>query len=137
MILNIDLAPTLLDFAGVEIPRPMQGRSWKPILEGKDRQGRSDWLYEYFWEKSSPWDPTQYGIRTRRYKYIRYPDVGSTDPDYPMPKELPYEELYDLESDPLEMRNLARDPAASGLLNQMRDLLKRRLEETEYPGGFR
>jgi len=137
MILNIDLAPTLLDFAGVEIPRHMQGRSWKAILEGKDRQGRSDWLYEYFWEKSYPFDPTQYGIRTRRYKYIRYPDVGSTDPDYPMPKELPYEELYDLESDPLEMRNLARDPAASGLLNQMRDLLKRRLEETEYPGGFR
>jgi arylsulfatase A-like enzyme len=54
-----------------------------------------------------------------------------------MPNELPYEELYDLESDPLEMRNLARDPAASDLLGQMRDLLKRRLEESEYPGGFR
>lgn len=137
MVLNIDLAPTLLDFAGADIPRHIQGRSWKPIVEGKDRQGRSDWLYEYFWEKSYPFDPTQYGIRTTRYKYIRYPDIGNRDPDYPMPGELPYDELYDLESDPLEMRNLARDPAASGLLAKMQDLLKRRLEETEYPGGFR
>jgi N-acetylglucosamine-6-sulfatase len=137
MVLNVDLAPTLLELAGAEPPRQMQGRSWKPILEGKDRQGRPDWLYEYFWEKSYPFDPTQYGIRTQRYKYIRYPDVGNTDPDYPMPTELPCEELYDLQSDPLEVRNLARDPQASGLLAKMRDLLKRRLEESEYPGGFR
>jgi arylsulfatase A-like enzyme len=137
MVLNVDLAPTLLELAGAEPPRQMQGRSWKPILEGKDRQGRPDWLYEYFWEKSYPFDPTQYGIRTQRYKYIRYPDVGNTDPDYPMPTELPCEELYDLQSDPLEVRNLAQDPQASGLLAKMRDLLKRRLEESEYPGGFR
>lgn len=137
MVLNIDLTPTLLDFAGLEIPEHIQGRSWKPVLEGKDRQGRSDWLYEYFWEKSYPFDPTQYGVRTERYKYIRYPDIGNPDPEYPMPEHLPYEELYDLASDPLEMRNLARDPAASQLLGRMRDLLKRRLEETGYPGGFR
>ncbi len=137
MVLNIDVAPTLLDLAGVDIPRQVQGRSWKPILEGKDRQGRTDWLYEYFWEKAYPADPTQFGIRTHRYKYIRYPDVGNTDPEYPMRGELPYEELYDLEADPLEVRNLAADPQAAGLLAKMRDLLKRRLEETEYPGGFR
>lgn len=137
MVLNIDLAPTLLDCAGVERPAHVQGRSWKPVLEGKDRSGRDHWLYEYFWEKSYPWDPTQYGIRTRRHKYIRYPDTGSADPQYLMKGELPYDELYDLEADPLEMRNLARDPAAAGVLRQMQDLLRKALEQTGYPGGFR
>jgi len=137
MVLNIDLAPTLLDLAGAPIPPRMQGRSWKPVLEGKDPAGREAWLYEYTWEKAYPWDPTQFGVRTRRYKYIRYPDLGNTDPDYPMKGELPYDELYDLESDPMEMRNLAQDPAAASLLARMRDLLKKLLAETGYPGGYR
>jgi len=137
MVLNIDLAPTMLDFAGVEIPKAMQGRSWRPALEGKDPQGREYWLYEYNWEKAYPWDPTQYGIRGRRFKYIRYPDLGNTDPDYYMKGELPYEELYDLENDPLEMRNLASDAAAASTLTQMRDTLRKTLAETGYPGGFR
>ena len=137
MVLNIDLAPTLLDFAGVEIPKHMQGRSWKPVVEGKERAGREAWLYEYNWEKAYPWDPTQFGVRTRRYKYIRYPDVGNTDPQYPMKGELPYDELYDLQNDSLEMRNLAQDTASAGVLREMKDLLKKQMEETGYPGGFR
>ena len=137
MVLNVDLAPTLLDLAGAAVPSRMQGRSWKPVLEGKDQAGREAWLYEYNWEKSYPFDPTQYGVRTRRYKYIRYPDVGNTDPEYPMRGELPYDELYDLENDPLEMRNLARDPAAAGLLQKMQELLKKLLADTGYPGGYR
>ncbi len=137
MVLNIDLAPTMLDFAGIEIPKAMQGRSWRPVLEGRDPEGREHWLYEYNWEKAYPWDPTQYGIRGRRFKYIRYPEIGNTDPDYPMKGELPYEELYDLQTDPLEMRNLAKDPASASMLTQMRQTLRRTLEETGYPGGFR
>jgi hypothetical protein len=50
---------------------------------------------------------------------------------------LPYEELYDLQSDPFEMRNLAGDAAALTTLNQLRDTLRRTLDETGYPGGFR
>jgi len=137
MVLNVDLAPTLLDLAGVARPPAMHGRSWRPVLEGKDPAGREAWLYEYNWEKAYPFDPTQYGVRTRRYKYIRYPDLSHPDPDYPMRGELPYDELYDLESDPLEMRNLARDPAAASLLGRMQDLLKKLLAETAYPGGYR
>lgn len=137
MVLNIDVAPTLLDFAGVEAPRHMQGRSWKSVVEGKDKTGRDHWFYEYKWEKSYPWDPTQYGIRTRRYKYIRYPEVGNTDPQYPMKGELPYDELYDLQNDPLEMRNLAKDAGAAGVLREMQDLLKKALGQSSYPGGYR
>lgn len=138
MILNIDLAPTVFDLAGIDRPSYMQGRSWKPVLEGKDREGRSAWLYEYFWEKPYPFDPTQYGVRTRRYKYIRYPDTGNTDPAYPMKAgEVPYDELYDLQADPLEMRNLAKDPAAAGVLREMQALLSKLMQETRYPGGFR
>jgi N-acetylglucosamine-6-sulfatase len=137
MVLNIDLAPTMLDFAGAPIPPAMQGRSWRPVLEGRDRAGRDAWLYEYNWEKPYPWDPTQYGVRTSRYKYIRYPGTGNTDPDYPMKGELPYDELYDLQNDPLEMRNIAADPAASSVLNGMRERLRKLLEETGYPGGYR
>jgi arylsulfatase A-like enzyme len=50
---------------------------------------------------------------------------------------LPYDELYDLQEDPLEMRNLAQDPSAGGLLQSMRDSLKRQMDAMEYPGGFR
>ena len=137
MVLNIDLAPTMLDFAGLPRPAQMQGRSWKPALEGKDPQGRSHWMYEYHWDKPYPFDPTQLGIRTQTHKYIRYPDTGNTDPTYPMKGELPYEELYDLEHDRLEMRNLAKDPESAGMLSRMRDLLKKEIEATGYPGGFK
>ena len=51
--------------------------------------------------------------------------------------ELPAEELYDLASDPLEMRNLAADPAARATLDQMRNALRKAVEETGYPGGYR
>jgi arylsulfatase A-like enzyme len=63
--------------------------------------------------------------------------VGNTDPAYPMKGELPYDELYELQSDPLEMRNLAQDPASASLLERMRDLLKKLLAETGYPGGYK
>jgi N-acetylglucosamine-6-sulfatase len=137
MVLNIDLAPTMLEHAGIQPPSHMHGRSFKPALEGKDPTGRDHWLYEYYWDKPYPFDPTQYGIRTKRYKYIRYPDVGSTDPDYPMKGALPYDELYDLQTDPLEMRNLANEPSAKNILEEMQGLLKRELDRTGYPGGFR
>ncbi len=93
--LNLDFAETLLDFAGVAAPDDMQGRSLRPILEGKEA---GDWrksMYYHFYEYPG-WHfvKRHYGIRTQRYKLIHYyHDVDEW-------------ELYDLEKDPNEMSNL-------------------------------
>ena len=74
MVLNLDLAPTLLELAGVPAPPTVQGASWLPQLEG--RPGRDDFLYEYFRELGAV--PTCVAVRTRDWKYVTYPE----DPKY-------------------------------------------------------
>lgn len=96
MVLNLDLAPTLLDYAGVEIPSGMQGRSLRPLLEGEAASWRSDFLYEYYREGAFP-VPTLLALRSTTRKLVVYPG-------YPE-----WTELYDLERDPLELRNLAAE----------------------------
>lgn len=120
MALNIDLAPTLLDLAGVSIPAEMQGRSWRPLLEGKPTPDwRSAWLYEYFLERNFT-SPTVLAVRTADAKLVRYP--GHDD----------WTELFDLASDPYETRNLARDPAHRDLLGRMQAELDRQREAVGY-----
>ena len=107
LALNIDLAPTLLDLAGVPIPPSMQGRSWRPLLTGA---APSDWrtafFYEYFYERPFA-VPTVLAVRTTTAKLIRYP--GHDD----------WTELFDLTRDPYETRNLIADPAARDLRHEM------------------
>src|SRR6185312_5749397 len=93
MVLDIDIAPTLLDLAGVETPSSMQGKSVLPLLK-VGAQGRKEWFYEYFeWPNPEGVAPHQ-GIRTETHKLIAY-----TQGD----KE---HELYDLKNDPKETQNL-------------------------------
>lgn len=106
MVLNIDLAPTLLDLAGVPIPESMQGKSWKPLLAGTAASIRDAYFYEYFFERGFA-TPTNLAVRTMDAKLIKYPGHDE------------WTELYDLKADPLEMKNLARDPAAKDLLARM------------------
>src|SRR5439155_4213187 len=89
MALNIDLAPSLLDLAGVPIPADMQGRSWRPLLEGKSDGWRQSFFYEYFFESNHPETPTINGVRTTDAKLVKYPDHPE------------WVELYDLKRDPL------------------------------------
>jgi arylsulfatase A-like enzyme len=110
MILNIDLAPTLLDFAGAPIPKEMQGRSWRPLLEGKQVDWRHAWFYCYHYERNFA-IPTVTAVRTDSAVLIKYP--GHDD----------WTEVYDLTKDPYETKNLANDP---GHANLRRDL------EAEY-----
>lgn len=109
MALNVDLAPTMLDLAGIPVPAAMQGRSLKPLLEGKVPE---DWRTEYFYEHHSVKDriPPSEAVRTQRWKYIRWME----------PNPL-VEELYDLESDPLEERNLIADPEHAATLKELRE----------------
>lgn len=124
MVLNIDLCPTFLDLAGVKPPEGVQGRSFRPLLQGKKKGWREDWMYEYFREKGYNWTPDTVGVRTERWKYIEYLDEEGVP-----------SELYDLKNDPMELKNLVDDPKHAGVLANMRSRLRRLQQETGYPSG--
>lgn len=94
LITNLDIAPTFLEVAGVNIPESMQGMSFLPLLKGENMKWRDAFLYEYFWERSFPQTPTVLGIRGDKYKLMQFHGVWD------------YYEMYDLENDPKEMNNL-------------------------------
>jgi N-acetylglucosamine-6-sulfatase len=104
--LNIDFCPTLLDLAGVPIPKRVQGMSWKPLFENRPVKWRSSFMCEYFREGKYP-VPTIKGIRTSHYKYLEYPE-GDTP------------ELYDLQADPNEWNNLSDKPESKALMERLR-----------------
>jgi len=123
MVLNIDLAPTLLELAGVEPPRAMQGESWLPAATGR-KPGRQSFLYEYFREGDRRFNrPSVLAVRTPRWKYITYPSL---------PADERVIELYDLKADPHELRNLAADKAHAETLREMQALLQRLKKQTAY-----
>jgi arylsulfatase A-like enzyme len=93
MTLNIDVAATLLDYAGVSVPAVMQGRSLRPLVPGESVPWREEWFYEH--HTLPKIIPPSEGVRTDRWKYLRW--VGVTPA---------VEELYDLKSDPQERSNL-------------------------------
>lgn len=117
MALNIDIAPTFLDLAGVKAPSWMQGRSLRPVMAGQAKTWRKSFLGEYYEEKQFPRIPTWDGVRTERYKLTRYANLEGAD------------ELYDLDKDPYEMKNLAQDPAARGILKEMQAELEKLRKE--------
>jgi arylsulfatase A-like enzyme len=92
LAMNIDFGPTMLDFAGVTVPAAMQGTSLRPLLRGEDP---ADWRKAVFYAYYAR-APVHWGIRTERYKLIRFPDHEEM-------------EFYDLKEDPDEMRNLASE----------------------------
>lgn len=108
MVLNIDIAPTILELAGVSIPKTIQGHSLVPILKGQTKEWREEFFFEHLYDHSKI--PKCEGIRTERYKYIRYFEQKPV-----------YEEMYDLENDLLETQNLVNDSKYVGILNQLRN----------------
>jgi len=119
LIQNIDIAPTILDLAGMEIPERMDGKSFLPILQGKKIPWRDSAFYEYYWERNFPQTPTTHGVRTDRYKYIHYHGVWDID------------ELYDLKDDPEEMHNLIDSPEHQKLVKQLNNRMFEWLEKTD------
>lgn len=132
LVMNVDFAPTILDFAGVPLPETIQGRSLRPFFE---RQSPTDWrasVYYAYYENS--WvlagagtdamaEPYPYftphrigphrGVRTHRYKLIEYYGEGD------------YWELFDLQNDPNELTNLYPDPAYASLVHDLTEELGR------------
>lgn len=122
MVLNLDLAPSLLDFAGVPAPKEMQGRSWRPLLTTDVTDWRTSWFYEYFAENQrNSRVPDITAVRTATAKLIRYP--GHDD----------WTELFDLRADPYETRNLFGDAASA----QLRDELVREHDRLAKALGYR
>lgn len=126
MIQNIDIAPTLLDLAGVNPPAgapPMDGMSFRTFLEGKTtaRPWRDHVIYEYHWEWNFPATPTLFAIRGERFKYIYY--YGLWDKNG----------FYDLESDPHERHNLIDVPAFAGQISKLETQL---FDELEASGAL-
>ncbi len=121
---NIDIAPTLLQMAGAEIPESIQGESFVKMLEDPGFQRSEPFFYQYFQEEYAPGIPTMLAVRTAEWKYIHYP--------YECEEEGNFDELYNLEDDPLEMENLIHSPEAAYRLSEMRELLNAAMEKYDY-----
>ena len=121
MALSIDLAPTLVELAGLGPTPGMQGRSLVPLLRGETPDDwRSSLLVEYYSDTVFPRirNMGYVAARTDRYKLIHYLELDGMD------------ELYDLESDPFEERNLIADPEAAEVVESMRSELSSLLSQT-------
>jgi N-acetylglucosamine-6-sulfatase len=118
MVLNIDIAPTILELAGIKEPPQMQGLSFVPLLKDQKTDWRTKIFYEYYWENAFPQTPTQYAVRTDQYKFIRSQGVWDID------------QLYDLQKDPYELNNLIRKPELQSVAKAMNKALWDWLEKT-------
>lgn len=132
MVLNIDLAPTFLDLAGVPIPKDMQGKSWKPLLAKEAPKGplRESFFFEYFREngpKTAPKSavggyntPTLTGVRTATHKLLKYRDHPE------------WTELYDLAADPFETKDVYGDPEHAAIREKLEKEYDRLAKELAY-----
>ncbi len=114
LAMNVDIAPTLLDYAGIKIPKDMHGESLRPLLEqgNKEPKWRKSVYYQYFeypkWHMVQP----HYGVRTERYKLIHY---------Y---YNIDQWEFFDLEADPNELNNSYDNPAYAAIINDLKKEIK-------------
>ncbi len=123
LVQNIDFAPTMLALAGVEIPSDMQGVSLQPLLEND--KAPADWrksLYYHYYEYPGEHEVRRhYGVRTERHKLIHFYD------------DIDEWELFDLQTDPMEMDNLYGKPGHESITNELKAELKRLQIQYEDP----
>lgn len=117
--LNIDLAPSMLDYAGVEIPKQMQGRSWRPLLDGRIKDWRRAFFYCYYYETNFK-TPTMMAVRTGTDKLVKYP--GHEE----------WTEMFDVKGDPYELKNLANNPDFVPMREQLEAAYKTEAEKIGF-----
>ncbi|WP_215222655.1 sulfatase family protein [Echinicola shivajiensis] len=111
LVQNLDFAPTFLDYAGLEIPKEMQGESFRGLVQGNEGNWRDAIYYTYYEYPSVHMVKRHYGVATERYKLMHfYYDIDEW-------------ELYDLEKDPQELNNLYNDPSYSDVQEMMHEKL--------------
>jgi N-acetylglucosamine-6-sulfatase len=120
--LNVDMAPTILEMAGVKVPEYMQGKSLLPLLTGEsDIPVRDAFIFQYFVDDVYPYaGPDMLAVRTDRYKFVESYREGDIN------------ELYDLEKDPGEMRNIINDPSYADILAQLQEQQKKLIKQYGY-----
>jgi arylsulfatase A-like enzyme len=112
LCINVDLAPTLLELAGLKVPASMQGRSMVSLLKGKSP---TDWRQSQFY---SYWGaPNHYGIRTERYTYLKLASHPA--------------ELFDRETDPNQVHNVAANTKNKTIVERLEKELQKQIREVE------
>lgn len=126
MVLNVDVAPTLLEIGGAPPPKDLHGRSWLPLLDNPKTVWRDAFLYEFYEYPAVHCVRKHRGVRTRNWKLIHF---------WEQPEEYA---LYDLANDPDELVNLADRPEHARRLKDLRALLDRLREQTgdRDPPGY-
>jgi arylsulfatase A-like enzyme len=115
-IVNADVAPTLLELAGVKKPNDMQGKSFVPVLKSATKEHRKQIFYHYFENGEHAVSP-HFGVKEGCYKLIRF---------Y---KRVESWELFDLQNDPQELKNVYDDPKYKGIVKKMRKALLKQIKE--------
>lgn len=111
-VMNIDVAPTLLQAAGVKVPSAVQGESILPLFNAKTSKPRKAIYYHYYEDRGEHNVSPQFGIKTVRYKLIRYYD------------QVDGWELFDLQKDPKEMENIYDKAENKNLIVELKKQLK-------------
>jgi arylsulfatase A-like enzyme len=127
MVLNLDFAPTFLDYTNIKIPNEIQGESFRKIAGSSTKVEWRNSIYYHYYEFPHGWHSVKrhYGIRTERYKLIHYYN------------DVDLWELYDLKEDPNEVVNLYDNHGYEKIIEQLKIELKKlqkKYNDTEIPG---
>jgi arylsulfatase A-like enzyme len=124
MALNVDFAPTFLEMAGIPVPADIQGHSLVPLLRGqRPATWRKSWYYRYYHDPGDHNTRAHYGVRTETHKLIYFWKKDQW-------------ECYDLVRDPDELHNIYSDPAAAGVVAELKAELYRLKREVQDNDEF-
>lgn len=124
MILNVDFAPTFLEFAGLPAPADVQGRGFKSLLAGVTPDDwRKSWYYRYYHYPNEHGTEPHYGVRTERHKLIHFHRINQW-------------ELFDLKNDPRELKNIVNDVQNAKLVTELKTELTRLRKELDDRDQF-